>query len=599
VALNVGIALYEIEPDHVKETYKQLGLGLDKFIPVNQILIVDKEIWAATYSGLASSSLEIPVLQAPNNWTNYTVTNGLPSNEINALFWYDSTVVVGTNEGISFFRDGWLGNELEEVEVTAIHEYAGQLVVGATDGVYLRSEAGSWQRLGSAINNITSLGVDAKGQLWLAKKDGGLSLYDPSSDNWVQFIPNGPGGNGFKDVVLDANGVLWCASDHGIFRYDNILWKNFSKETALVPSNDFRCIIVDKENKVWASSWGGGIVIFEDRSNSLHLEIINEQNGLSGTANKSSYVVVNRMAVDSEGNIWILNREAADYRPVAVVSPENEWQYFSTSDGIKSYKVTAIEVDRYNRVWIGTEGSGIVVLDHGNTPFDKSDDDLSQDLSTADGLESSNIRALAEDHDGVMWIGTPEGLNYWYEGEVHSWYGLISDDINTIAVDARNNKWIGTSGGISVLSADGYTITKFSTHDDPLTSDNVQGFAFNNESGEVYIATDYGLSLLETPYSAPKANLSQVRGYPNPFKIENDRSRFKVVNLADEATVNFFTIDGALVRNIPESQILGSGSTEWDGRNDRGELVANGIYIFVVSTESGMSAVGKVAVIRK
>jgi len=601
VALNVGIALYEIGPEQVKETYKQLGWGISHFIPVNHIELVGKEIWAATSFGIARSSLEVANLQAPDSWSDFTEDDGLPSNEVNALIWFDSTLVAGTNAGVSYYRDGWGSNELQDKSIITLCEYSQKLVAGTNAGVYLRNEDRSWQRLGPVMNNVTSLGADGNGILWLARQDGGLLKYVAPSDEWVQYIPDGPGGNGFWDVVLDANGVLWCASAKGIFRYDGISWHNFSNATAPIPRDEYRCVVVDNQNRVLVGSWGGGIAIIEDHGDYLHFDLIDQNDGLSGADNDPTYPVVNRMTLDTSGNIWISNFVADNHRPLAVLSPDSVWQYFSTTDGIKSTKIWAIEVDRFNRVWVGTENSGIMVLDHNDTPFDKSDDEPIDDdhsLTASDGLQSSNIRAIAEDHDGVMWIGTPEGLNYWFEGEVSNWYGLISDDINTIEVDARNNKWIGTSGGISVMSSDGYSWTHYTTENSPLASNNVQGFAFNNATGQVYIATDNGLSLLETPFSAPQANLAAVRGYPNPFIIGGDRARFYVDNLADESSVRIFTLDGSLVRHIPDSQIFGS-RTEWDGRNDKGDMVASGIYLFVVSTEAGESAVGKVAVVRE
>jgi len=597
IALNVGIALYEIKPAHVKETYKQLGWGRPHFIPVNQVLVVGDQIWAATGSGVASSSFNISNLQAPNSWTNYTTADGMPSNAVNALVWFDSTVVAGTDAGVSFSKDSWSTNEISDKIIYALCEYSGQLVAGTNEGVYVRINAGNWQRLGPWMKNINDLGVDGSGQLWLSREGHGLMRYDEPTDEWISYMPDGPGGNRFADLALDGNGVLWCASNDGLFRYDGVSWQNFTKDEAPFRTNLFTDVIIDSRNRVWASTWGGGIAVVEELGDSLHFDIVDENDGLSGADGISSYVVVNKMALDAEGNVWILNTVADNHRPVAVVSPEDQWQYFSTSDGIRSIRVTAIEIDHTGRVWVGTETSGIVVIDHKNTVFDKTDDDLSSGLNTSEGLESSHIRSIAEDFDGVVWIGTPQGLNYWFQGEVKTWYGLISDDINVIAVDARNNKWIGTSGGVSVLSADGFSWTHYTTDNSPLVSDNVQGFTFNNETGEVYIATTNGLSLLETPFSAPRADLTQVKGYPNPFVINRQGYHFFIENLADETSVRFFTIDGGLIRHIPNSQIFGS-RTEWDGRNDKGELVASGIYLFVVSTESGMSSVGKVAVIR-
>ena len=39
-------------------------------------------------------------------------------------------------------------------------------------------------------------------------------------------------------------------------------------------------------------------------------------------------------------------------------------------------------------------------------------------------------------------------------------------------------------------------------------------------------------------------------------------------------------------------------SVSWDGKNQEGELVANGIYFFVITTDRGERAVGQIGVLR-
>ena len=36
----------------------------------------------------------------------------------------------------------------------------------------------------------------------------------------------------------------------------------------------------------------------------------------------------------------------------------------------------------------------------------------------------------------------------------------------------------------------------------------------------------------------------------------------------------------------------------WDGKNEAGDLIANGTYLFVIETEAGERAIGKIAVLR-
>jgi ligand-binding sensor domain-containing protein len=357
-------------------------------------------------------------------------------------------------------------------------------------------------------------------------------------------------------------------------------------------------VLVDSDGRIWAGSWGGGIAIFEDTPEGFAITKIDTTDGLLAGSDTPAFVVISHLTMDSFGNIWVLNFLANNTKAIAVYTAEGNWGHFSTNEGLGTNRVLTAEIDRFNRVWIGTEINGIKVLDHNDTILDKSDDDFTQGLNVSEGLVANKITAIAEDKDGVMWIGTEEGLNVWFNGTVQQRFGLINDFINTIGVDARNNKWFGTAAGVSVLSNDGVTWTHFTTGNSPLVSNNVLSFAFNKETGEVWIGTTNGLSRLKTPFTEPKENLSLLTGYPNPFIIDGSGNNFTITNLAENTSVRILNVAGSIVKTFKADQIQGA-QVFWDGRDDDGNLVASGIYVYLAFTDSGLSASGKVAVIRR
>lgn len=590
VSLGIGVSLFDIRRWEVKETYK---IG-----EVTRTLLDGRRIWTACPDGVRTSHLDLPNLMAPSAWTRYTMTDGLPHNQALSLASFGGQLFVGTAKGLGIFNGtAWLPGELKDNSIADLAVWEGKLAVDAGWAIVQRNGANSFTTLGNALSRATSLGVDSSGRLWAGISSGGLAWYDPAHLRWISEIPDGPADNKFTALVFDRSGNLWTASSSsGISRYDGTSWRIFNKNNGTLPSNDFRTLAVDARNRVWAGSWGGGIAIFTTRGDSIAITTLGSKDGLAGISVNPDYVVITSLMNDGKGNLWLLNYQADNLQILDVADSLGNWQYFTTRDGIKSKLTTALAADQHGRIWVGTQDRGISVLDHNGTPFDKSDDDLSQGLGTEDGLTSLTIRSLAQDADGVMWIGTPEGLNYWYEGTVNQRYQVINDDINVISVDVRNNKWIGTSGGMSMFEADGYTWRHFSTSTSALVSDNVTCFAFNEKTGQVYIGTTNGLSRLQTPFTRPAANLSRLSGYPNPFVLGNGSALFYIENLADKATVRIFTPDGRLVRHLPASQIYGSRTT-WNGRNDRGDLVASGIYLYLVTTEAGLSGSGKVAVI--
>lgn len=68
--------------------------------------------------------------------------------------------------------------------------------------------------------------------------------------------------------------------------------------------------------------------------------------------------------------------------------------------------------------------------------------------SSADGLPSNTVYAITQDADGVLWVGTRNGLASFDGVQFRSWkeYGRV----NALAVDHGGRLWIGTAKGLRV-----------------------------------------------------------------------------------------------------------------------------------------------------
>ena len=69
--------------------------------------------------------------------------------------------------------------------------------------------------------------------------------------------------------------------------------------------------------------------------------------------------------------------------------------------------------------------------------------------SAADGLPSNTVYAIAQDADGVLWVGTRNGLAS-FDGSrfrSHKEYGRV----NALAVDTEGRLWVGTTEGLTVM----------------------------------------------------------------------------------------------------------------------------------------------------
>ncbi|MEW6095238.1 MAG: T9SS type A sorting domain-containing protein [bacterium] len=87
--------------------------------------------------------------------------------------------------------------------------------------------------------------------------------------------------------------------------------------------------------------------------------------------------------------------------------------------------------------------------------------------------------------------------------------------------------------------------------------------------------------------------------YPNPYYANKDRVIY-FRGLTENAIIKIFTIVGELVKTIrePEDDGVADGIADWDTRNDAGEKVASGIYIYLITNSTGEKVTGKIGVIK-
>ena len=76
------------------------------------------------------------------------------------------------------------------------------------------------------------------------------------------------------------------------------------------------------------------------------------------------------------------------------------------------------------------------------------------------------------------------------------------------------------------------------------------------------------------------------------------RRKIEFRNLPERATIKIFSVSGDIIKTIEhtsDAQGNLSGSVAWDQRSDSGLLVAPGLYIYVVKSNTDNSAGEKVS----
>jgi ligand-binding sensor domain-containing protein len=307
---------------------------------------------------------------------------------------------------------------------------------------------------------------------------------------------------------------------------------------------------------------------------------------------------VGGLAFDDENNLWISNSRAEN--PISVLRNDGTWKNFAlpcTSDN--TTRNMAIDAFGYKWFAMMNTGLGILVFDEGDLN-DDGDDRCIVITTSNSNLPTNEVRDLALDLDGNMWVGTKQGVIVFecnvldndcpgslriVDEDDFGAFLLEEEDVLSVAVDGANRKWFGTTNGIFVQSPSGEEkVANFTTANSPLFDNTIQDIAFDNVTGEVYIGTNEGLQVYRSDATAGGLiHDANVTVFPNPVRPEYT-VQIAIKGLAEDADVKITDVTGLLVY---ETTALG-GQAIWDGKDYTGRKANTGVYL-VFSTSKTIS----------
>jgi len=245
--------------------------------------------------------------------------------------------------------------------------------------------------------------------------------------------------------------------------------------------------------------------------------------------------------------------------------------------------------------WIQLRNDGIIAVKTDGNNI------VSKKIGTNQGLPSQTVNSFIEDNNGVVWVGTSQGLSVFYfpddifnsngsNGEyilIETQDGYVerlfeNTEIYDIAVDGGNRKWVATkTNGVFLVSDDGTEqIANFTKENSPLLSNTVYDIDIIGESGTVFFSTENGLCSYRSNASDNDGSFQGVYIYPNPVN-RNYRGEIAISGLSDNTNIKITDIAGNIV--FETTSIGGTGT--WNGKNFNGKRVATGVYLFNCTNE--------------
>ena len=397
------------------------------------------QIWLATSSGLSrfdgfwhvidvsigdsNSNDVLEVLYDPDGFiwamTSAGVFKGMPHN--GGMDWVRHYTI----------NDGLVDNRI----MTAVQRANGEIWIGTPSGVNW-FDGNTWYAAPNAEEGNVNKGVsvvfeDRTGNLWFGLSPRSrpylISRYD--GVEWEVFrvedgLPNGD----VQAIAADGNGNIWVGTTEGIAVHDGSTWQVMTAPDLI--GNNVQSIKIDVEQTVWIGTTTGISLL-----NGGSWSHLTKAHGLA-----SNNILT--LFESQNGGFWVGTRDNG------VSFSDRSWRLIATHDGVSDNRVTAMLTDRRGATWVGARNGLARHVD--------------SKIKLIEELQGREVRVLAEDALGRLWVGTDSGIAVFNlsGGEPSIWRnfrigdGLNADSIQSIAIGTTGDVWVGT--GILLADETGF-----------------------------------------------------------------------------------------------------------------------------------------------
>ncbi len=604
LSTDYGVVVFDINKQEVKETWRDLGSS-GGTIKIFQSTFLNDSIFLATEAGVLAGKLNDNLLDF-NKWNRFTT--GVFSGSVQSVAANQSKVYAAINSSGVYHFTGvdWVQETfLQGISFRSLTASANDLLIATTNELWELSNSNTLtQILSTSISSPYMALKDGGGKLWIADDEHGL--VSNSSGNFLSYSPNGPFNTETSRLKYHA-GTMFGVGDGYSSTYvalnKNAVYDLFNAGVWSAQSSSMKDLTdIDfsiNDEFTYTASFGFGV---ESRNSTGEVVRFDESNSPLINLNPPGRFVNITAIESSPKGLWVANYGAT--KPLHLLKADNTWESFSFSPNASRYP-TGLAIDVYDQVWMlanPNQGGGIVV-------FNKEENTSAYltDIVGSGGLPSKNVRSIAMDRDGYVWVGTDIGVAYFVELSrlftsgvnavkpiFENRFLLKDDKVTAIAVDGGNRKWMGTERGVWLFNSTGeILIHNFTAENSPLLSNVIRAIEIDDISGEVFISTDKGVISYRSDASVGTDRFQSVKIFPNPVTPEFVGT-VGISGLANDAVVKITDISGKLIWQTKAN----GGTATWNVRDYNGNHAATGMYIVFSATEDGAeSAVGKIAVI--
>ncbi|MBI3193465.1 MAG: hypothetical protein HYZ34_03235 [Ignavibacteriae bacterium] len=355
-------------------------------------------------------------------------------------------------------------------------------------------------------NTIAALLPSGNGGLWIGTKGGGLNYYDHVLNSFSHFRFDSTNTTSLSNdtvtaLYLDRSGFLWIGTAYGLNRFHQ-KEKTFERfhlpqqNKAHKGDNSVTSLLEGRNGILWVGTLSG-LLTFNHTNKSL-TTLIGDSIALFNDGN----IMIRHLAEDRNGNLWIGTQGAGLIR---LSQTRNHIEHFlnipADKKSLCNNYINSLFEDHLGLLWVGTE-DGLAQLQSDTTFIN-----FKHDQQDPNSLSGNSMLSLSEDASGILWIGTSfSGLNFLDRKQKQFNHLKIKSDEDLLlgwnnmlsAIEDRNGiLWIGTflGGVIRYEPARKRTTVFKNISGNPLSLSNDFVFSvYEDRSGDLWVGTQNGLN---------------------------------------------------------------------------------------------------------
>ncbi|OGR22309.1 MAG: hypothetical protein A2277_02655 [Desulfobacterales bacterium RIFOXYA12_FULL_46_15] len=305
-----------------------------------------------------------------------------------------------------------------------------------------------------------------------------------------------------NSLIQDRDGFLWIGCGNGIIRYDGYELTPYKAGRDSLSSNYTPGIFEDDEGLLWIGSMGGGLNVFDKKTNTFTCYKNNPGNPSSLVSDQFNWAP-KTIAQDWEGIIWLGTTGGISRFDKKTKIFENFRHDPDNPFSLGHNSVWTVMADPDGIIWIGTE-EGLDSYDGKTKKFTH----YRYDPEDPESIGKGKVYAVEPGNKDILWIGTSlGGLNRFdrvtgkfrrYMHDPLDEKSITHNEVYSITKDRDGDLWLGRSYahavGLERFNPEKESFTLFKN--DPLDPDSISGniimSCFEDRAGILWIVENSG-----------------------------------------------------------------------------------------------------------